>query len=940
MATKLRRTLYIGLGGTGMSTILRTKKMFMENYGGKVPPMIAFLGLDTDRGVYEKSLLTSTGTEVSLSGSEQCSISVANPRDRYNVFRKNGYVNWMFHEENFGAIQTLDKGAGQVRTNGRLAFCLNYEILTAAIDRSINAVYNVNIAQNELYEVIDSKVEIHIIYSVAGGTGAGTFLDVGYLARKVCEQGNYGSSINGYAVLPSVFKAMQPMGPQMARVQTNGYAALKDLDFLMSLDAKDSEPINLQWGEESYSSNNGPFDSVSIVDNTNINGEKLSHINDISEAISLVLISSAGVIGNETASLMDNVNIQRRFGNFNIENKMGWVSSIGASEIIYNNTNVAQVYAKLAASRIIGILLASNGQANSKANTWIDAEHIRENQGEDQLINHLYDMSRLSKMLDITDLDNPNNEVNAHINAVTNRNLKAVADAKLVSCIASLDSLFKELLNSGNSGVALASETMSEITKQLDIFIGEMKAEQMGTDTENGLEQDADILNQQKDTAVKELQDVAHKFFGGDKARRDAKEELFSRVDAIAANKLEIARRVNAIYFFNSLKTHVESLSAKVATLISRLTNLANKLSDEVVAIQNSVNDNSSFVEIDLSRNIITNVIVDDEDLIIADFIATLQNNDLSSLDTSEVAEKYVLNFTNNLPRAKKKVTVDDALNGLSEEQFAHIYNLAITKASPLLKINDRGYGKVKNNLSKSYFICVPNTATNRITRITDDDAQAYYNKCNNDQSNNIKAISIGLQDKVIIFRLEGAIPAFSIACIDSFKNDYIRDNMAPHFDKMILERMEREDHDFMPKEVDADADALAIWVLGLIYGYIKTVDGVYKFKDWSDTSLAVDDYWFDTKERFRDRAFSLFAARIKNIKEQYQNRIDELVRNNGSQVNNELLSDVKAEGQYLKKYSQCTVLLETMKSRREYQATLELLTREIEFVTNKININ
>ena len=50
MATKIRRTVFVGLGGTGMTSLLHTKKMFIETYG-EVPPMVAFLGIDTDGGV-------------------------------------------------------------------------------------------------------------------------------------------------------------------------------------------------------------------------------------------------------------------------------------------------------------------------------------------------------------------------------------------------------------------------------------------------------------------------------------------------------------------------------------------------------------------------------------------------------------------------------------------------------------------------------------------------------------------------------------------------------------------------------------------------------------------------------------------------------------------------------------------------------------------------
>ena len=47
MAIKIKRCLYVGLGGTGMNALLHTKKMFVETYG-EVPPMIGFLGIDTD----------------------------------------------------------------------------------------------------------------------------------------------------------------------------------------------------------------------------------------------------------------------------------------------------------------------------------------------------------------------------------------------------------------------------------------------------------------------------------------------------------------------------------------------------------------------------------------------------------------------------------------------------------------------------------------------------------------------------------------------------------------------------------------------------------------------------------------------------------------------------------------------------------------------------
>ena len=84
MKTKIKRCLYVGLGGTGMNSLLHTKKLFIDTYG-EVPPMIGFLGIDTDGGAYKKSLLSNQGTPVTLDPNEQLPILVNTPRPIYEV---------------------------------------------------------------------------------------------------------------------------------------------------------------------------------------------------------------------------------------------------------------------------------------------------------------------------------------------------------------------------------------------------------------------------------------------------------------------------------------------------------------------------------------------------------------------------------------------------------------------------------------------------------------------------------------------------------------------------------------------------------------------------------------------------------------------------------------------------------------------------------------
>ena len=65
MSIKITRTLFVGLGGTGVKAILRAKQCFMDAYG-EIPPMVAFLAIDTDKSIRDESLPSRKGQIVIL----------------------------------------------------------------------------------------------------------------------------------------------------------------------------------------------------------------------------------------------------------------------------------------------------------------------------------------------------------------------------------------------------------------------------------------------------------------------------------------------------------------------------------------------------------------------------------------------------------------------------------------------------------------------------------------------------------------------------------------------------------------------------------------------------------------------------------------------------------------------------------------------------------
>ena len=196
MAIKIKRSLFIGLGGTGMTALLHTKRMFIDTYG-EVPPMVGFLGIDTDGDWYSRDLTSKYG-KVVLEPNEQLPILVSDAQPIYKVHQDR--FAWL-PEKNLKALTSMKLGAGQIRTNGRFAFTVNYDDVKVKLSDVLNQITSAKHIDNPAYELLgEADVEIHMVFSVAGGTGSGTFLNMAYTIKDVAPQ----CKLMGYAVMPDV----------------------------------------------------------------------------------------------------------------------------------------------------------------------------------------------------------------------------------------------------------------------------------------------------------------------------------------------------------------------------------------------------------------------------------------------------------------------------------------------------------------------------------------------------------------------------------------------------------------------------------------------------------------------------------------------------------------------------------------------------------------
>lgn len=912
MATKIRRCLYVGLGGTGMSALLNTKKTFLETYG-EVPPMIGFLGIDTDGGAYKKELDSKFG-KVKLTPDEQLPIRVDDARPIYEV-NKN-HFGWL-PEENLYALTSMTLGAGQVRSNGRFALTVNHVDIVNKVRTIIGNITNATITNNLKYDLLSTEVEIHMIFSVCGGTGCGTFLNMAYLLRKCAPQ----CKLTGYGILPDVFEAMSTSA--MSKVKPNAYGAIQDLDWLMHLNLN-SDKIAFDYINYVQHTNEKPFNAFFFIDNKNSNNDTYLHVDHLTEMVSLALVTSAGELSTAAASVSDNLEKNIREGSMDIENKKAWVAGLGVCEIMFHGEDLKDIYAYKSAKRLIERLLNSCIDTDVVVNAWIDspAVNIRENNGFDNVIDFILPKQPSFQFTSIDDKTNATPEVDSYLN--TARPKDGIVDGKikeLTSRVAGkLQDLIKKEINQ-ECGIGGVENIIVGIQAQVNLFLGEMNSEV------DDFKELLPKIESSLKISIKDLSDYNGKFF----KRRSTLEEYANHVMEVATRKAicerEIIRRNAAITFYNGLQTLLIDAYTKISNIKRMLMGISSDLTNKIAEIQNRIGRASQTFQIDLAQKYVGQIQIKDEEIQISEFLKGLNfSNQIYDFDTKKSEEiiDVLLKYVNSLTTSKElsNKTIDNVLNEMSEEDFEQILRIAINKSNPLLRVDYRGYTP-NERPSNSYYIGVPVKKDSRLYK-NDNFKQLLQGNIDVDFA------SIGVKDRVIIYRQLGVLPAYAISPLTTYKDKYDQCNCCCHFDINIYNKMQREDYSLFPKV--ASDDSLELWVKGFIFNLIKNEDNNYYFKS-EELGDALDDNWVKLTQ-YRDEAFDMFKRNKAIIRKEFNEFFNQFQKTKGVNKMQRKVDDAKAE--YFSKYSQINLTKDEIK-QKGFEAIRKLITEELEYVKKEL---
>jgi hypothetical protein len=268
--------ILIGLGGTGKEVLLRIRREFVQKYGSLDEfPIVSYLYIDTDNAPAEESGMARDRdyliNDIDFKPSEKI-FNPVNPSEYIHSIDSMPHIKkWLNTTGEIGKLGTMNTGAGQIRPAARLSFFHNYDEivnkLTSAKSRitdskSINLVKD----KHNIKNVTTEKINVYVITSLSGGTGSGTFIDMGFLLRHIFRNQ---AVTTCYCVLPKIFQ-----GYGKERIYANSYAALKELEHY---NFKNKFISN--WKKnETFTFQPGVYDDVYLIDGENVKNLSLSDL--------------------------------------------------------------------------------------------------------------------------------------------------------------------------------------------------------------------------------------------------------------------------------------------------------------------------------------------------------------------------------------------------------------------------------------------------------------------------------------------------------------------------------------------------------------------------------------------------------------------------------------------------------------------------------------
>lgn len=298
--------LFIGLGGKGTKTVAALKTAICKKVklpvGADKPENVEFLAIDTDKNSLEAASSKGTnnlGLDMIRETSQLFSDSAARALEQGMI--PENIADW---KNPMLTAKLKGEGAGGIRQASRyLLFSSDgFSRVKDALEGKLLYLSNLNSGTGRLI--------VYVISGLSGGTGSGTFIDIPYIIREICNRNGYQDlKLEGYLFLPDAY----PVDAAEEHLKYNAYAALKELDFYMSLGNQPGIYFDAQYsGGWSVHSNSSIFNVCNLITGS-IQGrgrraypDKLSQQVVVDHIMNLIIKSELGDNDFLITSFLDN----------------------------------------------------------------------------------------------------------------------------------------------------------------------------------------------------------------------------------------------------------------------------------------------------------------------------------------------------------------------------------------------------------------------------------------------------------------------------------------------------------------------------------------------------------------------------------------------------------------------------------------------------------
>ena len=789
MAKKIvNPALIIGIGGTGTKSLFETKVSLYKRYG-EIPSCIKLLCFDTDISelmISKKELYIAKGSEhadiheVTFDASEMVDIPVKNPA----TTKEHPHVIKWLNKDIRRSIQPSNSGANQIRQKGRFAFFENYSPKRIAhqLEKALTNINSYIAEDNPDYNII-GKPKIHMIFSPNGGTGGGTFLDFAITIQHIT-----GGKVplSAWMLLPSFFDGFESSD----RVHQNGYAALKEIDHMMGVDATQNKPWSNADPSEPYQiSYNGStdvtlgpelslFENIFVFDQKMRNGKEIVHVDEMYPRIGDIIyefISGAGDQIFEKISSNFETDFEEPSNNIT-GNKRRNYFSIGLGHISMDRALIKQFKSIAIIEAMINRYLSSSStfQTSQVVFNFLDTRKLNElgNNDNDDIIDSLITKSDLK--YDPASLLPPEFEKGCNDTAKSigdtflarwNTKIEKIINENSVS----RDEFFKNSLSEelsrilkSDGGVSNSIQFLSFLKGQFEVMQEEMNSE--STKHKNSIENVKKGLVSQQEL-IKEEENIFNLF----NKKTAIKEECInyaSKIELILTESMNLKRKDEAgrllFRFINEIKDKIDLLKQKADSL----SEIQTSISKDLTKATSDLKKKENYVT-DLTKEASSSNSISSESLtgMIKDF--GFENHMLSEEENTGNLKSKIKEYVSNLDEigALDEITAEEVMTSLDSKKIKDIISFLETSSSPCANINT-GFtaGTNVNTVRELSFVT---TCDSEVSVLKDNTS---YMKLNLGED---RLVSSGDNERITMVQCEGPFPINALGALKKSKERY-----------------------------------------------------------------------------------------------------------------------------------------------------------------------